>query len=324
MSSDFKHHIQTVGSVLFIMPKSFLEILKVRFILTKWASTETEFEVAFTEAELLLTAELSEHHIKCYKLLKYVVNGEPLPLPTKTSRLKYFFQDNTFLPSYALKLVVWRHQFTHQCSEEIDLGSCFSRILSICDCLSQLEDGLQHPVKVGTTGGGTELFKSISNGANNTFLQGQERIRRVLKGFKKVQKEHVEQYNFEKFCDKIAIRGLGRCYASRYTIIYALIVYLLCCSQVVWTGYFAFKELTLKSVSLWVFGSIFLVIATVIMHYFTLKSMTVSSRKNCVFFTCLFICILSFYEIGLALSCFSANGLTFLLAALSPQAFVLE
>ena len=314
VSADFKHHIQTVGSVLFIVPmfNGLSRFFKV---------TETLFKVAFTEAELLLTAELSEHHIKCYKLLKYVVNGEPLPLPTKTSRLKYFFQDNTFLPSYALKLVVWRHQFTNQCSEEIDLGSCFSRILSICDCSSQLEDGLKHPMKVGTTGGGTELLKSISNGAYNTTLQGQERIRRVLKGFKKVQKEPVEQYNFEKFCDKIAIRGLGRCYASRYTIIYALIVYLLCCSQVVCTGYFAFTELTLKSVVFWVLGSIILVIATVIIHYFSPQNMLVSfvSSENDIGVVSFkgSLCSLCFYVTGLMFLCFIAHGLTFYLVVVT-------
>ena len=53
VSPDFNPHIQSVGSVLFIMPKRFV----------------VRFKVAFTEAELLYTAELSEHHRKCYKLL---------------------------------------------------------------------------------------------------------------------------------------------------------------------------------------------------------------------------------------------------------------
>ena len=52
VSVDFKCRIQNIGSVL-LMPKS-----------------ENHFKITFTEAELLLTADLSEHHRKCYKLLK--------------------------------------------------------------------------------------------------------------------------------------------------------------------------------------------------------------------------------------------------------------
>ena len=37
------------------------------------------FKVSFTEAELLRTEFMSEHHKTCYKILKYISNGEPFP-----------------------------------------------------------------------------------------------------------------------------------------------------------------------------------------------------------------------------------------------------
>ena len=67
------------------------------------------FKVTFTEAELLLTADLSDHHMKCYKILKYVTNPEIKPLQTSTSKIKDLFQDQRFFPSYALKIYVWNH-----------------------------------------------------------------------------------------------------------------------------------------------------------------------------------------------------------------------
>ena len=193
VSADFKCRIHNIGSVL-LMPK-----------------TENHFRITFTEAELLLTADLSEHRRKCYKLLKYVINGEPLPLQTQTSKIKYIFQDKTFLPSYALKLMIWNHQFTEHCSEEKDIGSCFSRILFKFVNYSQLKESLKHPVNSGVKLVGSELSKDIGDGlANNTTLHSVERIRRVLKGFKMIQGVTIEKYDFETFCHKLAIRGLGR------------------------------------------------------------------------------------------------------------------
>ena len=99
---------------------------------------DLRFKVTFTETELQLTANLSGHHKKCYKLLKYFINGEPFPLERDTCKLfkKYFdiFNDHgrTHLHSYMIKRVVWDHQYNpkSQCDEENDIGKCVYQLLS--------------------------------------------------------------------------------------------------------------------------------------------------------------------------------------------------
>ena len=300
VSADFKRHIQNVKSVLFIMPKI----------------CPTRFKAAFTETELLLTEELSEHHRKCYKLLKYVVNGEPLPLQTNASKLKYMFQDKTFLPSYALKLLVWHHQFTQRCSEETDLCSCFSRILCRFDNHSKLEDSLKHPVKIGIKAVGYELSRLIgeSDGPYNVTLSGKERIRRISKGFKKVQAVSIKKYDFETFCHEIAIRGHGKYYTSKFTIMYAVIVYLLCCSQIVCTGYFALAEQVLHKTCLWVIGSFWFLLGTFILHNSCSPNICAESgQMNCAIYVMVLCGYRVPYLIGLIMLTLSARGLGFYL-----------
>ena len=84
------------------------------------------FKVTFTEAELHLTFNMSAHHRKCYKLLKYIMNGEPIPLESHKSRIfKYLGVTHTFIHSYMLKRIVWEHHYIRQCDQEMDLGMCF-------------------------------------------------------------------------------------------------------------------------------------------------------------------------------------------------------
>ena len=142
VSCNFKTRIQNVGSVL-LMPNS----------------VECAFKVTFTEAELLLTADLSEHHIKCYKILKYITQIEIHPYQSYTRKIKHFFQDKTFFPSYALKIMMWNHQFTKHCFEETDIYSCVYEILSNWDCSSLEENNLKHPANRNGT------VKIVSDGS---------------------------------------------------------------------------------------------------------------------------------------------------------------
>ena len=122
-----KNHIQNVRTVL-LMPHNNYQ--NDGSILSMPNNVVCAFKVTFTEAELLLTAGLSDHHIKCYKLLKYVTNPEIHPLQTDTSKIKYLFQDKSLVPSYALKIMVWNHQFNQKCFEENDTFSCVFQMLS--------------------------------------------------------------------------------------------------------------------------------------------------------------------------------------------------
>ena len=300
--SDYKHYIKNVGSVL-LMP-----------------SHANLFKVTLTEAELLLTSELSEHHIKCYKLLKYIINGEPHPLQTITCKIKYKFQNNAFLPSYALKLIVWHHQFTQHCSDENDLGFCVTTILQSCESYSQCVDILKHPLntRINSLGfklsnyirGDTEIITTRINHKTFGLHDSCERTRRVLNGLRTIHDLSLEQYNFEKFCHKIAVSGLGRYYGSQYRIMYTVIVCLLFVSLFACTGYFALSEQEWQSTVLWIVGCNMSLIGIFGTNFYLSPNMLARSRRKCdkMFFFC-FVHI--WYITGLNLLALSAHGLTF-------------
>ena len=71
--------------------------------------------LVFTETEVKLVRSMSQHHKDCYKLLKYIFNSG---------------HGFTFLPSYALKTLVLKHNCL--CSEEENLAVCFKTIVALC------------------------------------------------------------------------------------------------------------------------------------------------------------------------------------------------
>ena len=88
------------------------------------------FRVTFTEMEVRLTADMSEHHKKCYRAMKYLINGEPYPLENNEFTLLKCLKDTrTNIKSYMLKLAMWNHHYVQQCPEDSDLGFCVSQVL---------------------------------------------------------------------------------------------------------------------------------------------------------------------------------------------------
>ena len=82
---------------------------------------------------------LSEHHRKCYRLMKYIINGEPFPLKSHKNRIaKYFETDHTVFHSYILKRAVWEHHYIEECNEEIHLGNCVRKMLSLVVSITRL------------------------------------------------------------------------------------------------------------------------------------------------------------------------------------------
>ena len=123
------------------------------------------FRINFTEAELFLCKELSDHHKKCYKILKYLINGIPnmakpygfvskyLDIVLNGNRRKLSIRANKFVSclsmdcrnstafhSYALKLIVSHHHFTMQCKEKNCVASCIDQML--LDILNILNPGI--------------------------------------------------------------------------------------------------------------------------------------------------------------------------------------
>ena len=123
------------------------------------------FRIIFTEAELLLCQELSDHHKKCYKILKYLINGIPnmakphgivsncldivlngisrkvsIRANKIVSCLSSYCENSTAFHSYALKLIVYHHHYTVQCKEKNCVASCIDQILH--DILDILNPGI--------------------------------------------------------------------------------------------------------------------------------------------------------------------------------------
>ena len=187
------------------------------------------FKVTYTEFELLCTSHLSQHHRKCYKLLKYLLNGEPFPRETPTNRLITPFMDSkTVFHSYALKTLVWTHHYLRMCNEKADLGSCISKILND---LRWNRRRAQNPFV-----GDWTTFENVSYDTSQDERPSKEslstlRLKRVLKGIERVKQTPNEGYNFEMLCRAIEFRGLGKCPAKTRAKIagafYSMIVFLI-------------------------------------------------------------------------------------------------
>ena len=190
---DFKNHIKCVGSVL-LMPNHKINDLST-------------FKVTFTEAELLLTTGLTEHHIKCYKILKYVINPEPHPSQTCTSKIKSFIKDVSF-PSYALKIMAWNHQFNQKCYKENDTLTCVWEMFFHHSTIMHYEedDRLMHPFNRNS---GVKVI-SDGYGKNTLWHIIAARIDNVSNGLKWMQEVSIDKYDYETCCRKINIRGYGR------------------------------------------------------------------------------------------------------------------
>ena len=155
------------------------------------------FKVTFTEAELLLTSRMSGHHRKCYKILKYLVNGEPFPTETReTGLLKYlrYLRDSrTGIHSYSIKITVWDHHYKQKCLEKKDLGSC------ICDIVRRLHSsiynrGITHPFNKSRVI--DPRYLPSPDGKRKSGVTDR-RLRKLYQSLEIVSKLHIQEYNYE-------------------------------------------------------------------------------------------------------------------------------
>ena len=152
------------------------------------------FNLAFTEVELLCTLHLSQHHLKCYKLLKYLVNGEPFPRERHTNKIiKPFLDSKTVFHSYDLKKYIWSHQYKQKCTQESDLSFCINYILRSLERDS-----------------GKHCFLQRKQGLSISILS----LRTLQKGIERIENTSEEKYKFETFCHIVESYGLRK-YSAR-------------------------------------------------------------------------------------------------------------
>ena len=189
--------IETNGSVL-IMPREGMR-----------------FKVTFTETELMCTSNLSQHHRKCYKLLKFIVNGEPFPrerLTLPNILLEQFQDANTIFHSYDLKTTVWKHHYKKQCTEDQDVAHCVIEMLGSIQRTNSFVDYRTYP-QVGFE------HDQVMRPTPSKESLSDTRINTLLKSLKNLNTTPPENYNYEAFCRAIRSCGLSKCPAKTLALI---------------------------------------------------------------------------------------------------------
>ena len=88
------------------------------------------YSVNFTETEILLIKKLSDHHKRCYMILKYLLNAKTRPsFGGVFDWIENIFEPETAFFSYILKVLILQHHYELMCSETTCLASCIERIL---------------------------------------------------------------------------------------------------------------------------------------------------------------------------------------------------
>ena len=88
------------------------------------------FSLIFTETEMALMDDLSEHHRTCYMLLKYLLNAKQRPSIGKAfDWIDRMVEPETAFFSYILKILVLDHHYIQKCTQTKCLASCLERML---------------------------------------------------------------------------------------------------------------------------------------------------------------------------------------------------
>ena len=88
------------------------------------------FSVNFTETEVLLIKDLSQHHRKCYMILKYLLNAKMRPSWGGVfDWMENIVEPETAFFSYILKVLILQHHYELMCTETTCLASCIERLL---------------------------------------------------------------------------------------------------------------------------------------------------------------------------------------------------
>ena len=154
--------------------------------------TRNFFKMSITESELVVTKSLSQHHKKCYMLLKRLVNGEPQP-PERLANcvMKHFQGEQTIFHSYVLKTKIWVHQ--QNCNEQDDIYGCVNGVL---DQLKHEDVTSEHPF----TRIPIKDLRVYVDSFDNSEKVSISRVNTLSKELQKINTTPKEKYDFENFC----------------------------------------------------------------------------------------------------------------------------
>ena len=166
------------------------------------------FRAIFTLAEILLIRDMSSHHRKCYKLLKYILNG----ILARTA---------TVFHSYALKTLVLNHHYLEKCEENQSVSKCFMSLLKQIQGI--IEDSPVSLLKYDMRKHLPNMFLNKVSVWNHeqSILDGdiQIRFRRLMKRLKKISS--MTEYDFEKcYIRSVNCTNLNKCYIPIGFILY--------------------------------------------------------------------------------------------------------
>ena len=196
---------------------------------------EMRFKVTFTDAELPLLLNMSEHHRKCYKLLKYLINGEPIPLQRhRYRRIKKLFDyvigsRPMFFHSYLIKQVVWDHHYIQQCNEEVNLGLCVTRTLSKLNYRQDIIHPFNNDMRIYTS-----KFEGTNIGYSTLIKEKFRSISNAIVAIKRLQKD---DYDYE-YC-----RNLTEDHRLIvFMQVFIFLLYCTCCIAAVYGAILVFIE----------------------------------------------------------------------------------
>ena len=169
------------------------------------------FRVTLTLAEILLIRDMSEHHRKCYKLLKYILNG----IIARTA---------TVFHSYALKTLVLNHHYREKCEETCCMEECVIKLILEIQSIVQ-----NSPVSLFRYDMRQYLpnifFKGVSVWNHEQSIMDSDiriRLQRLLKRLEKIAM--MKDYSFDKcYIRSVNCSNLNRVYVPIGFILYEVL-----------------------------------------------------------------------------------------------------
>ena len=168
------------------------------------------FSVNFTETEVLLINNLSDHHRMCYMILKYLMNAKLRPSLGSV----FDWMDNQVSPetaffSYILKVLILQHHYELMCTETTCLASCMERLLHKMHSIALFAKFTIVPMPYRRNWLSSPFFKKYNIWRSHSVKFADQdfnlRLRILLIDLDYIGR--MKEYNFEK-CHILSVRAI--------------------------------------------------------------------------------------------------------------------